>query len=79
MFNKIYADSLRMPVEGYDCSDHFRPSVGACPSCGRLAYVRLRFRTGVILGCACASCPWFMTYTVKPKLPPAPAQLPLDV
>lgn len=78
-FQVIYAAALRMPSEGYAESDHFRPSIGSCPSCGANAFVRIRFRTGTILGCACDSCPWFMTYLLKPKLPAAAPQLFLDL
>lgn len=78
-FQTIYAASLRMPFEGYAGSSKFRPSIGPCPSCGAVAYVRIRFRTGTVIGCACGSCPWFMTYVLTPKLPPSPIQTLLEL
>lgn len=77
MFNKIYADALRQPREGYAASPKFRPSLGTCPLCSAEAFIRIRHGTNTIIGAVCPSCPWLLTYQLHPPLPISPLQMPL--
>lgn len=71
---EIYAAALAKPKGGFKRSPKFRPSVTDCPECSRAVWLRIRHKTGTVIGATCESCSWRTTYAQKPELPDAPSQ-----
>lgn len=73
-FQKIYDDALDEPAIGFKDSPKFRQSVNACPNCKGTVWIRIRFKTGSIIGARCDSCDWRTTFPIRPSLPNGPEQ-----
>ncbi len=63
--------ALDEPAIGYAASNKFRRSAHACPRCMGPLWIRIRFKSGAILGVTCEDCFWIHTYTPMVLSPPA--------
>lgn len=71
---QIYDAALAKPKGGFKRSPKFRRSLTNCPECGLTTWLRIRHKTGTVIGVTCGSCSWRTTYLQKPELPNAPSQ-----
>ncbi len=63
--------ALDEPAIGFEASSKFVRSAHVCPRCGGPIWLRVRFKSGAIIGVTCEECSYFLAYAPRPMLPPS--------
>jgi hypothetical protein len=61
--------ALDEPAMGYNASPKFRRSMHMCARCDGRLWLRVRFKSGAIIGVVCEDCGWMHTYRRPIELP----------